>query len=248
MTGLFNSPYRNWRKLSAKQPIAFPRRHSKFTLASLGLRSSERATAWLTATMTSISIPQRILGKTGERVPVLGLGTACGGLGMSDAEAIERYETAIDRGVTYLDTAPGYERAQRQLGHLVPRRRDEIFLVTKSPTADGAEAVRLLEKNLHDLGTDAVDLCYVHSLGNYDADQVIAADGALAGLREAQRRGLTRYVGFTAHQDRQLGARPAGGGGRRHHGDPSTSPTTTPTASTAPCCPWPPNATSAWQP
>ena len=63
------------------------------------------------------TLPQRVLGKTGERVPVLGLGTACGGLGMSDAEAIELYEKAIDRGVTYLDTAPGYERAQRQLGH-----------------------------------------------------------------------------------------------------------------------------------
>ena len=145
------------------------------------------------------TLPQRLLGKTGERVPLLGLGTACGGLGMPDAEAIELYEQAIDRGVTYLDTAPGYERAQRQLGHVVPRRRDEIFLVTKSPTADGAEAVRLLEQNLRDLGTDAVDLCYVHSLGNYDPDQVLAPDGSLAGLREAQRRGLTRYVGFTAH-------------------------------------------------
>ena len=203
----------------------------------------------MTITADVQTLPQRILGKTGERVPVLGLGSACGGLGLGDAEAIELYEKAIDRGVTYIDTAPGYERAQRQLGHVVPRRRDEIFLVTKSPTADGAEAVRLLEQNLRDLGTDAVDLCYVHSLGNYDVDQVLAPDGALAGLREAQRRGADplRRLHRTS-QDRQ--ARSACSGRRKSTSSwwPSTSSTTTPTGSTARCCPWPPNATSAWRP
>jgi predicted aldo/keto reductase-like oxidoreductase len=145
------------------------------------------------------SLPQRLLGKTGELVPVLGMGTGPGGMGLSDADAIELYEMAIDRGVTYIDTAPGYDRAHRQLGQVVPRRRDEIFLVSKSPASDGAEAVQQLEQSLCDLRTDAVDLCYVHSLGNQDVDRVLAADGALAGLRQAQKRGLTRYVGFTAH-------------------------------------------------
>lgn len=145
------------------------------------------------------SLPQRVLGKTSEKVPILGLGTAPGGLGMDDAAAIELYEMAIDSGVTYLDTAPGYERAQAQLGHVVPRRRNEIFLATKVLTSSGKEAIEALEENLRVLGTDAVDLCYVHSLGHQDVEQVLAADGALAGLREAQKRGLTRYVGFTAH-------------------------------------------------
>ena len=145
------------------------------------------------------ALPQRILGKTGEQVPILGLGTAPGGFGLEDAAAIELIEMAIDRGVTYLDTAPGYERAQSQLGNIVPRRRDEIFLVTKVLTSDGKEAVEKLEENLRVLQTDAVDVCYVHSLGHLDVDQVLAKDGSLAGLRDAQKRGLTRYVGFTAH-------------------------------------------------
>ena len=97
------------------------------------------------------TLPQRVLGKTGERVPILGLGTACGGWGCPDVQAIELYEQAIDRGVTYLDTAPGTSAPSASSSHVVPRRRDEIFLVTKSPTADGAEAVRLLEQNLRDL-------------------------------------------------------------------------------------------------
>jgi predicted aldo/keto reductase-like oxidoreductase len=146
------------------------------------------------------TLPQRTLGKTGERVPVLGFGTGPTGLsGMSDTRAIDLVEMAIDRGVTYIDTAPGYDNAQRQLSHTVPRRRDEIFLVTKTFTADGKEAIRTLEESLRTMGTDAVDLVYVHSLGSLDVDQVLAADGSLAALREAQKRGLTRYVGFTAH-------------------------------------------------
>ena len=145
------------------------------------------------------ALPQRILGKTGERVPILGLGTAPAGMGLEDDDAIELIEMAIDRGVTYLDTAPGYERAQAQLGHVVPRRRDEIFLVTKVSTSDGKEAIEKLEESLRVLRTDAVDVCYVHSLGHLDVDQVLAKDGSLAALRDAQKRGLTRYVGFTAH-------------------------------------------------
>ena len=160
------------------------------------------------ATATAVeTLPRRVFGRTGQRVPILGMGTGPGGMGLSDAAAIELYEMAIDRGVTYIDTAPGYERAHRQLRQVVPRRRDEIFLVTKSASADGAQAVALLEQSLRDLGTDAVDLCYVHSLGNLDADRVLAADGALAGLREARRRGLTRFVGFTAHSRPDLALR-----------------------------------------
>jgi uncharacterized protein len=145
------------------------------------------------------SLPQRVLGRTGEKVPILGLGTAPAGMGMGDSDAITLFEAAIDQGVTYIDTAPGYERAQKQLRQILPRRRDEIFLVTKTNTSDRKEAIHKLEEALRELNTDAVDLTYVHSMGNQDTDQVLSSEGALAGLREAQRRGLTRYIGVTGH-------------------------------------------------
>lgn len=144
-------------------------------------------------------LPQVTLGKTGEQVPILGLGSAPGGMGLADADAIALYEKAIDLGITYVDTAPGYQRAQSQLSHIVPRRRDEIFLVSKAATADYQQALDTVEKNLRELGTEQLDLMYVHSLGHLDVDKVLAKDGALAGLREAQRRGWTRYIGITAH-------------------------------------------------
>lgn len=145
------------------------------------------------------SIPQRVLGKTGERVPILGLGTAPGGMGLTDIEAVDVIHAAIDEGITYLDTAPGYARAQIQLGEVLPNRREEVFLVTKTLANTAVEVQSILEQSLRDLKTDAVDLTFVHSVGSLDPERILAADGALAGLREAQRRGLTRYVGFTAH-------------------------------------------------
>lgn len=144
-------------------------------------------------------LPKRVFGKTGEEVPILGLGSAPGGMGLPDAEAIELYHAALDLGVYYLDTAPGYQRAQEQLGHVMKKRRDEAFLVTKTFAAEGAKATEILEQSLRDLQTDQVDLAFVHSVSSLDVEQVLAPDGSLAALREAQKRGLVRFVGITCH-------------------------------------------------
>lgn len=164
------------------------------------------ATALDTSTVRE-TLPQRVYGKIGEPVPVLGLGTGPAGMGLPDVQAIDLFHAALDLGVTYLDTAPGYQRAQEQLGHVMKSRRDEAFLVTKTHAATAKEAVEILENSLRDLQTDQVDLAFVHSMGSLDVDAVLAPDGALAGLREAQKRGLTRFVGFTAHNRPGNGAR-----------------------------------------
>src|SRR5690349_18321124 len=102
----------------------------------------------MAATAPAVEVlPQRRLGKTGERVPVLGMGTGPGGSGLEDVDAVRLYEAAIDRGVTYLDTAPGYGRALRQLGEVMRRRRAEVFLVTKTYTASSEEALSILEQS-----------------------------------------------------------------------------------------------------
>ena len=48
-----------------------------------------------------LALPQRMLGKTGELVPILGLGTAPGGISMEDEAARALFEQAIDLGLTY---------------------------------------------------------------------------------------------------------------------------------------------------
>ena len=144
-------------------------------------------------------ILMRPLGATGERVPILGMGTGPGGMGLENRDAIRLYHRALDLGVSYIDTAPGYQRAQEQLGEVMKTRREDAFLVTKTNASEGKEARRILEASLKTLNTDHVDLTFVHSLGNKDVDAVIDDGGSLAALRAAQEEGLTRFVGFTSH-------------------------------------------------
>src|SRR5262249_53452273 len=86
-----------------------------------------------------------------------------------------------------------------QLGQVLPRRRAEVFLATKCYAATAAEALKIHEQSLRDLRTDHVDLLYAHCVGSFDPEALLAPDGVFAGLREAQRRGWTRFIGFTAH-------------------------------------------------
>ena len=63
------------------------------------------------------TLPHRRFGKTEERVPVIGLGTGPAGIGMTEHDAVALFHAAIDRGVTYIDTAPGYGQAHLRLGY-----------------------------------------------------------------------------------------------------------------------------------
>ncbi len=149
-------------------------------------------------------IPTRLLGKTGQRISILGFGTAPAGNRLGLRQAIKLYEEALNKGVTYFDTAPdftGYGNAQKQLGYLLKERRKEIFLVTKCFEPNGDKALRLLEKNLKELQTDYADLVFVHNLGNdkMDPQMVFSRRGCYAALMKAKANGLTRFFGLSGH-------------------------------------------------
>lgn len=148
---------------------------------------------------TAETLPLRRFGRTEELVPLLGLGTAPAGFALSDREAAQLYHAALDQGVTYFDTAPGYKNAQKQLAQVLPARRDEVFLATKAWCSTGREALEIHRQNLADLRLPYVDLLYAHCVGSFEVDELLAPDGIFAGLREARRLGMTRYIGFTAH-------------------------------------------------
>ena len=151
-----------------------------------------------------MTLPTRVLGKTGISMPLLGFGTAPAGKRLTHREAVYLFEAALNAGVKYFDTAPefaGYGKAQERLGDLLKRRREEIFLVTKcyDPTYDGT--LKLLERNLKELQTDYADLVFVHSLGadKMDPAVVFGRKGAYAGLVEAKKMGLTKFIGLSGH-------------------------------------------------
>ena len=149
-------------------------------------------------------LPTRLLGKTGERISILGFGTAAAGTRLNLKEAVRLYEEALNLGVTYFDTAPefaGYGKAQEQLGYLLRERRKEVFLVTKCWEPHGNDALKLLQRNLRELQTDYADLVFVHSVGadKMDPKIVFGRRGCYRALMKAKANGLAKYVGFSGH-------------------------------------------------
>jgi len=145
-------------------------------------------------------LPTRVLGRTGAKVTILGLGTAPIGEGPVDTpEAARIFGEVIDRGVTYVDTARSYGNAEEALGQVLPRRRDRLFLVTKLWTDSGAKADELLGQSLRTLKVDHLDLVHIHHVGGKDVDKVLAKDGILAYLLKQKEAGKLRFIGLSGH-------------------------------------------------
>ena len=146
-------------------------------------------------------LPTRVLGRTGARVTILGLGTAPIGEARGDmGEAVRIFSEVIDRGVNYVDTARIYGIAEEALGQVLATRRDKVFLVTKCWTDSGEQARKMFEESLRMLKTDHVDLVHIHNIGNKNLDKVLASDGILEYLLKQKQAGKTRFIGLSGHE------------------------------------------------
>ena len=144
-------------------------------------------------------VPQKVLGRTGERVSVLGLGTACMGEGPEDVEECAAvFSEAIDLGINYVDTARIYLDAETALGRVLKTRRDKVFLVTKCMTDTRADAEKSFETSLRELAVDHVDLLHLHS-GDRDLDKVLSPGGAWDYFLKLKAQGKARFLGITGH-------------------------------------------------
>lgn len=138
------------------------------------------------------------LGKTGLKVSRLGFG----GIPIQriDAEGTkELFKKMKDAGITYIDTARGYTVSEEFIGEAMEGMRDSFVLATKSMarTYDAMKAD--VEKSLHNLRTDHIDLYQVHNPNMAQLDQVTALGGALEALFEAKKAGKIGHIGLTAH-------------------------------------------------
>jgi predicted aldo/keto reductase-like oxidoreductase len=149
---------------------------------------------------TGDKLPKRVLGRTKEKVSILGLGTAPVGEGPIEVqEGIRIFSEAIDRGVTYIDTARIYGNAEEILGHIIPKRRDKLFVVTKVSTDNAARAERSLNESLRRLKIEHLDLVHIHSIGGKNLDRVLAKDGVLEFLLKQKEAGKIRFIGISGH-------------------------------------------------
>ena len=116
-------------------------------------------------------MPKRTLGRTGAQVSILAFG--CGSRFLSypdDDKAVEALNRALDKGITYVDTAYSYGdgKSEERVGKVMKTRRAEVWLTTKVQDRSGDGAMRILEGSLKRLQTDHLDLIHIHSLTTPD--------------------------------------------------------------------------------
>jgi uncharacterized protein len=151
------------------------------------------------------SLPKRTLGRTGARVPILayGCGSSFSQYGTFD-EALATLTTALDLGVTYIDTAVAYGdgKSEKIVGALMRTRRKEVWLATKIRDRGYDSVMRVLDESLRRLETDSVDLLHIHGLeGPDDLASIESASGALKAFYKIRETKKARFIGITSHKD-----------------------------------------------
>ncbi len=162
---------------------------------------------------TRLELITRAIPSTGERLPIVGLGSSAS-FGQSaaapDVSGLrEVMRTLIDGGGTVFDTAPSYAggasettagRIAKDLGIT-----DKVFWATKvnaasmqgGGNADPAVARRQLQTSLQRLGKRPIDLIQVHNLGDVKTHMGL--------LKEMKQEGTIRYIGMTTTEASQYG-------------------------------------------
>ena len=144
-------------------------------------------------------LPRRPLGKTGVDITILDMGTGKG----PDVDRLLRFGFA--RGVRAYDTSETYhsEAAFKRWFEQAPAVRKQIFLVTKDAPKVPAQIPAMLDRRLAALGTDYVDLFFIHSFGdNHSLDDAIAlvkSPELKAASEAVKRSGKARLVGISTH-------------------------------------------------
>jgi aryl-alcohol dehydrogenase-like predicted oxidoreductase len=150
-----------------------------------------------------MTIPTRILGRTGQKVTVLGLG----GEGVlrtfgQDKDASALINRALDLGITYCESARAYSGSESYYGKALRERRKDIFLTSKSHSRDKKGALAHLHETLTNMKTDHLDLWQVHDVREEeDIAGIFGPGGAIEAFALAKEQGKTRFIGVTGHHD-----------------------------------------------
>ncbi|MGB3510434.1 MAG: aldo/keto reductase [Microcoleaceae cyanobacterium] len=154
---------------------------------------------------TTSTMPERVLGKTGVKVPLLGLGGA-GRTPLSkngqEKESVAIIEAALSLGIRYFDTAASYGASEEHLGKVLPSYRKDIFLTSKTARRDRDGAWRELERSLKRLNTDYLDSWQLHHVSFMETlDEIFSSQGAIKAMEEAKEQGIVKFSGITGHHE-----------------------------------------------
>lgn len=175
-----------------------------FLAAGLTLPAASLATPQKTAAPAPAAAPAakplayRTLGKTGLKVTTVGFGCMV----TSDPSVIAR---AVDMGINYFDTARGYGGGnnERMVGSAVKGRREKVILSSKSHAMTAADARANLDTSLKELGTDYLDIWYMH----FRDEPSAIRDEIIPVWEDAKKQGKIRHIGISTHHPNAIADR-----------------------------------------
>lgn len=121
-----------------------------------------------------------------------------------EEESIRMMHRAMELGVNYFDTAPGYCEKQSEIivGKALKGRRDKVYLSTKYPSeeASGDDLERKLETSLKKLDTDYIDFYHMWGISlKTFVERLDTPDGPMARARKLRDAGVIRHISFSFH-------------------------------------------------
>jgi len=150
------------------------------------------------------SFPQRVLGHTGEKVSLIGIGGYHLGKGSDEQESIRIVRTALDSGVNFLVNCWDYNGGVSEIRMGKALRdgyRQKAFLMTKVDGQTRQAAEQQLEESLRRLQTDHIDLLQFHEvIRETDPARIFGEGGSMEAALAARKQGKIRYIGFTGHK------------------------------------------------
>jgi predicted aldo/keto reductase-like oxidoreductase len=147
----------------------------------------------------------RRLGRTGERVSVLGVGGFHIGLPSDEKESTRIIRSAVDHGINFMDNCWDYNNGESEIRMGKALRhgyRAKVFLMTKVDGRTKQTAAEQIDESLRRLQTDHLDLLQFHEVIRLeDPDRIFAVGGAIEAFLAARKAGKIRFIGFTGHKD-----------------------------------------------
>lgn len=175
-----------------------------FVLSSLAAGGLVSMIHRMQAAEPQAEIPYRTLGRTGEKVSLVGLGGFHIGMQKTEEESIRIIRTAVDQGINFLDNCWDYNggASEMRMGKaLRDGYRARAFLMSKIDGRDKKTAAQQIDESLQRLQTDRIDLMQFHEIIRVeDPARIFAEGGALEAMLEAKKAGKVRYIGFTGHK------------------------------------------------
>jgi aryl-alcohol dehydrogenase-like predicted oxidoreductase len=173
---------------------------SSYFLAGTKLRAAETQTK--VTNEKASEFPQRILGRTGRKISIIGFP----GLALTRGdreECTKAIHKAFEQGINYYDVAPTYGDGDAEIKMgigLQGIERDKIFLSCKTQKRDKDGAREELERSLSRLKTDHFDLYQLHAITRAeDVQQALGPGGAMETFVRAKEEGKVKHFGFSAH-------------------------------------------------